>query len=96
MMKTVIVLLMILAVVVCQQRWWEREIKDIPGVSAENMAKLRQIMTPRPTSREEFKQKITEWKNGLPEAEKAAAEAHRQKMRELHHKNHPHPHPHHP
>ncbi|KAL6741040.1 hypothetical protein Aduo_014336 [Ancylostoma duodenale] len=93
-MKTALVLVMLITGLCECQRWWEREIEDIPGVSAENMAKLRQIMTPAPTSKEEFKQKISEWRNGLPEAEKAAAEAHRQKMRELHHKNHPHPHPH--
>ncbi|EYC01566.1 hypothetical protein Y032_0106g3761 [Ancylostoma ceylanicum] len=48
---------------------WDGE--DIPGVSAASMEKLRQIMNPRPTSREEFKQKMHQWKSGLSESERA-------------------------
>ncbi|CAJ0591032.1 unnamed protein product [Cylicocyclus nassatus] len=59
----------------------EHEFKDIPGVSTENMEKLRKLMDPRPESREDFKKKMHEWMNSLPEDEKKAAEKHREERR---------------
>ncbi|VDM69310.1 unnamed protein product [Strongylus vulgaris] len=81
--------LLTIAVVICSKK--EREFKDIPGVSAANMDKLRQLMTPHPESRKEFREKMKEWMDGLPEDEKKAAEAHRdeikKKFKALHRKN---------
>ncbi|RCN48270.1 hypothetical protein ANCCAN_05685 [Ancylostoma caninum] len=57
---------------------WNGE--DIPGISPASMEKLRQIMTPRPASREEFRRKIHQWRSGLSETERAAAEAYKQQM----------------
>ncbi|VDM72730.1 unnamed protein product, partial [Strongylus vulgaris] len=51
--------------------------RDIPGVSAAGMAKLREIMSTPPNGREEFKQRMDTWVSGLSPADKAAAEAHR-------------------
>ncbi|ETN78029.1 hypothetical protein NECAME_02988 [Necator americanus] len=54
---------------------------DIPGVSAENMAKLRQMLNPRPANHEAFKQVIEQWKSTLSATEKAAATAHEEQMK---------------
>ncbi|KAL6741042.1 hypothetical protein Aduo_014338 [Ancylostoma duodenale] len=63
---------------------WNGEIPDVPGVSATSMEKLRQLMTPAPANKEEFKQKMEQWLSGLSEIEKAAAEAFREQMRQKH------------
>ncbi|EYC01558.1 hypothetical protein Y032_0106g3756 [Ancylostoma ceylanicum] len=49
---------------------WDGEIPDVPGISATSMEKLRQLMTPRPTNKEEFKQKMEQWLSGLSDTEK--------------------------
>ncbi|CAJ0591006.1 unnamed protein product, partial [Cylicocyclus nassatus] len=58
------------------------EMRDIPGVSAANMERLRQMMNPRPNGREEFKQRMQEWENSLPAAERTAVQTHRKQMHE--------------
>ncbi|CAJ0591121.1 unnamed protein product [Cylicocyclus nassatus] len=50
--------------------------EDIPGVSKANMERLRQIMDPR--------LRIEEWENSLPEAERIAAIAHRERIQDKH------------
>ncbi|CAJ0590892.1 unnamed protein product [Cylicocyclus nassatus] len=72
-----------LVTVITARRGWTR---DIPGVSAANMEKLHQIMNPRPHGREEFRRRFLEWENSLPPAEKAAAQAHRERRRNRHRK----------
>ncbi|KAK6753742.1 hypothetical protein RB195_012996 [Necator americanus] len=54
---------------------------DIPGVSTESMAKLRQMLNPRPANHEAFKQVIEKWKSTLSDTEKAAANAHEEQMK---------------
>ncbi|CAJ0591002.1 unnamed protein product [Cylicocyclus nassatus] len=61
------------------------EMRDIPGVSAANMERLRQMMNPRPNGREEFKQRMQEWENSLPAAERTAVQNHRRQMFERRH-----------
>ncbi|RCN48271.1 hypothetical protein ANCCAN_05686 [Ancylostoma caninum] len=63
---------------------WNGEIPDVPGISATSMDQLRQMMTPRPATKEEFKQKMEQWLSGLSETEKAAAEAFREQMGQKH------------
>ncbi|KHJ83065.1 hypothetical protein OESDEN_17239, partial [Oesophagostomum dentatum] len=78
-----LVVLVALAAVACAT--WDGEIKDIPGVSAANMDKLRQLLNPRPANKEEFKAKIEQWMAGLSTSEKAAAEEFREQMHQKHH-----------
>ncbi|KHJ83461.1 hypothetical protein OESDEN_16842 [Oesophagostomum dentatum] len=82
-----LIVLVALAAVACAN--WDGEIKDIPGVSAANMDKLRQLLTPRPANKEEFKAKIEQWTAGLSASEKAAAEEFREQMRQKHHTGQP-------
>ncbi|KAL6741041.1 hypothetical protein Aduo_014337 [Ancylostoma duodenale] len=76
MLKIVVFAAMAVAV------WARWNGEDIPGISPASMEKLRQIMTPRPATREEFRKKIDQWRSGLSESERAAAEAFKQQMRE--------------
>ncbi|CAJ0591022.1 unnamed protein product [Cylicocyclus nassatus] len=57
---------------------------EIPGVSAASMERLHQMMNPRPNGFQEFRQRIEQWENSLPEAERQAAQAHRERMRQRH------------
>ncbi|VDK54959.1 unnamed protein product [Cylicostephanus goldi] len=77
MLKLQLLLFLALAIVICAQKG-RHGFKDIPGVSEANMAKLREIFE---AHREEFKKKMDDWVNSLPEEEKKAAEAHREEIR---------------
>ncbi|CAJ0590970.1 unnamed protein product [Cylicocyclus nassatus] len=80
MLKLQLLVLLALAIAICAQRG-RHEFKNIPGVSEANMAKLRELFEAR---REEFKKKMDDWLNSLPEEEKKAAEAHREEIRKRH------------
>ncbi|CAJ0591005.1 unnamed protein product [Cylicocyclus nassatus] len=69
------ILVFLALVMVAARRGWT---KKIPGVSAANMEKLHQIMSPRPHGLKEFERRFLEWENSLPPAEKAAAQAYRE------------------
>ncbi|KAK6753745.1 hypothetical protein RB195_012999 [Necator americanus] len=76
MMKLLV--LIVLAVTVYSA--WNGTMPDIPGISAESMAKLREMLNPRPANREAFKQVMEKWKGTLSATERAAADAHREQM----------------
>ncbi|ETN78027.1 hypothetical protein RB195_012993 [Necator americanus] len=82
-MMKIVVLVVIVSTVYSE--FWHGEIPDVPGVSAASMDKLRQMMTPRPTTKEGFMQVIQQWMNGLSPTEKEAAEEFGEQMRQKHH-----------
>ncbi|ETN78028.1 hypothetical protein RB195_012994 [Necator americanus] len=76
-------LLVLIALMVTVYSAWDGKTPDIPGISAESMKKLREMLTPRPANKEAFKQVMEKWKSTLSATEKAAADAHREKMIKL-------------
>ncbi|CAJ0590972.1 unnamed protein product [Cylicocyclus nassatus] len=76
MMKLVVLVALAAAVFAT----WNGQIEDVPGVAPQNMEKLREILTSRPNNKEEFKNKMEMWLNGLTEPEKAAAYKFREEM----------------
>ncbi|KAK6753746.1 hypothetical protein RB195_013000 [Necator americanus] len=76
-------LLVLIALAVTVYSAWDGQIRDIPGISAESMAKLRKMLDPRPANREAFKKVMKEWRSTLSAAEGAAADAHREKMKQM-------------
>ncbi|CAJ0590971.1 unnamed protein product [Cylicocyclus nassatus] len=80
MQKLQLLVVLTLVLIICAKRG-RHGLQDIPGVSEENMTKLREIFK---SGREEFRQKMDDWLNSLPEEEKKVAEAHREEIRKRH------------
>ncbi|KAK6753743.1 hypothetical protein RB195_012997 [Necator americanus] len=72
--------LVLIALAVTVYSAWDGNVPNIPGISAENMAKLRQMLNPPPANNEAWKQVMERWRSTLSATEKAAADTYREQM----------------
>ncbi|RCN50604.1 hypothetical protein ANCCAN_03217 [Ancylostoma caninum] len=88
MVKVLVLIIAIVPSLICaDQTDMQSKIKNItidslPGVSVEDIAKLRQMLTPPPSTIEEVKKIAEQWIASLPPSEKEAIKQHIGEMRQ--------------